>query len=96
MLLNKKVFFVISFMSTIGLFTQDLISQDDESTSRLEEVVVTAQKKEEGLSEVPISIQVISDERIADASNAAIMIVLAGIIPVILITKNILGKRNKV
>ena len=37
-----------------------------------------------------------SDERIADASNAAIMIVLAGIIPVILITKNILGKRNKV
>jgi iron(III) transport system permease protein len=37
-----------------------------------------------------------SDEKIADASNAAIMIVLAGIIPVILITKNILGKRNKV
>ena len=66
MLVNKKVFFVISFMSTMGLFTQDLISQDDESTSRLEEVVVTAQKKEEGLSEVPISIQVFSDERIAD------------------------------
>ena len=37
-----------------------------------------------------------SDEKIADASNASIMIVLAGIIPVILITKNILGKRNKV
>ncbi len=37
-----------------------------------------------------------SDEKIADASNAAIMIVLAGIIPVIIITKNILGKRNKV
>lgn len=37
-----------------------------------------------------------SDEKIADASNAAIMIVAAGIIPVILITKNILGKRNKV
>ena len=37
-----------------------------------------------------------SDEKIADASNAAIMIVLAGIIPVIFITKNILGKRNKV
>ena len=66
MLSNKNVFFVISFMSAIGLFTQDLISQDDDSTSRLEEVVVTAQKKEEGLSDVPISIQVISDERIAD------------------------------
>ena len=64
MLVNKKVFFVISFMSTMGLFTQDLISQDDESTSRLEEVVVTAQKKEEGLSEVPISIQVIADEEL--------------------------------
>jgi iron(III) transport system permease protein len=37
-----------------------------------------------------------SDEKIADASNAAVMIVLAGIIPVIIITKNILGKRNKV
>jgi len=37
-----------------------------------------------------------SDEKIADASNAAIMIVVAGILPVILITKNILGKRNKV
>jgi iron(III) transport system permease protein len=37
-----------------------------------------------------------SDEKIADASNAAIMIVVAGIIPVIFITKNILGKRNKV
>ena len=37
-----------------------------------------------------------SDEKIVDASNAAIMIVLAGIIPVIFITKNILGKRNKV
>ena len=37
-----------------------------------------------------------SDERIADASSSAIMIVIAGIIPVIIITKNILGKRNKV
>ena len=37
-----------------------------------------------------------SDEKIVDASSAAIMIVLAGIIPVVLITKNILGKRNKV
>jgi len=37
-----------------------------------------------------------SDERIADASSSAIMIVVAGIIPVIIITKNILGKRNKV
>ena len=37
-----------------------------------------------------------SDEKIVDASNAAIMIVLAGIIPVIFITKNIIGKRNKV
>ena len=37
-----------------------------------------------------------ADERIADASSSAIMIVIAGIIPVILITRNILGKRNKV
>ena len=60
----KKIFFIITFY-VFNLYVQDLISQD-RSTSRLEEVVVTAQKKEEGLSEVPISIQVISDERIAD------------------------------
>jgi len=34
--------------------------------SRLDEVVVTAQKKAEGLAEVPISIQVLSGDRISN------------------------------
>jgi len=42
-----------------------VIAQES-SEPRLEEVVVTAQKKEQGLSEVPISIQVLSSERITD------------------------------
>jgi len=56
----------ICFIATAGILSQDIKAQDEESSSRLEEIVVTAQKKEEGLSEVPISIQVLSDDRIAD------------------------------
>ena len=39
--------------------------------SRLEEVIVTAQKVEEGLSEVPISIQVVSSERLEDIGTTS-------------------------
>ena len=56
---------------TVSIFAASLFvcldayaQQSESSDSRLEEVVVTAQKKEEGLSEVPISIQVLSDEMI--------------------------------
>ena len=58
-LLTVSIFAVSLFVSP------DTYAQESEaSDSRLEEVVVTAQKKEEGLSEVPISIQVLSDEMI--------------------------------
>ena len=59
----KKLFLISTFFIFTGLYVQDVIAQES-SESRLEEVVVTAQKKEEGLSEVPISIQVLSDEMI--------------------------------
>ena len=55
----------ISIFAVLLLISLDTYAQQSgASDSRLEEVVVTAQKKEEGLSEVPISIQVISDEMI--------------------------------
>ena len=45
-----------------GFSSQNILSQSTDS--RLEEVVVTAQKKAQGLSEVPISIQVLSGDKI--------------------------------
>ncbi|MEL1236341.1 MAG: TonB-dependent receptor plug domain-containing protein, partial [Candidatus Neomarinimicrobiota bacterium] len=62
---TKKLFLILAFVTFTGLYVQDVISQES-TDSRLEEIVVTAQKKEEGLSEVPISIQVLSSERIND------------------------------
>ena len=61
----RKLFLIPTFFMLTGLYVQDVIAQES-SESRLEEVVVTAQKKEQGLSEVPISIQVLSSERITD------------------------------
>ncbi|MDC0420555.1 TonB-dependent receptor [Gammaproteobacteria bacterium] len=61
----RKLFLIPTFFILTGLYVQDVIAQES-SESRLEEVVVTAQKKEQGLSEVPISIQVLSSERIND------------------------------
>ena len=61
----KKLFLISTFFIFTGFYVQDVIAQES-SEPRLEEVVVTAQKKEQGLSEVPISIQVLSSERITD------------------------------
>ena len=62
MLTNKYIYLSSLCLMVIGFTSQNLLSQS--SDSRLEEVVVTAQKKEQGLSEVPISIQVLSGDRI--------------------------------
>jgi len=80
----KKMFLTYTFIFT-GLYVQDVISQES-SDSRLEEVVVTAQKKEEGLSEVPISIQVLSDEMI-ESRGVTSMKHLAEYIPGLHISK---------
>ncbi len=61
----RKLFLLTTLFIFNGLYVQDIIAQET-SDSRLEEIVVTAQKKEQGLSEVPISIQVLSSERITD------------------------------
>ena len=80
----KKMFLTSTFIFT-GLYVQDVISQES-SDSRLEEVVVTAQKKQEGLSEVPISIQVLSDEMI-ESRGVTSMKHLAEYIPGLHISK---------
>jgi outer membrane receptor protein involved in Fe transport len=61
----RKLFLLTTLFIFNGLYVQDIIAQET-SDSRLEEIVVIAQKKEQGLSEVPISIQVLSSERITD------------------------------
>ena len=60
-LLTLSIFAASLFVS-LDMYAQ----QEDVSDSRLEEVVVTAQKREQGLSEVPISIQVLSGDKIED------------------------------
>ncbi len=57
---TAMVLFIVTGFSSFNLFAQDA------NNNRLEEVVVTAQKREQGLSEVPISIQVLSAERLDD------------------------------
>ena len=81
----KKLILSSTFFVFAGLYVEDVISQES-SNSRLEEVVVTAQKKEEGLSEVPISIQVLSDEMI-ESRGVTSMKHLAEYIPGLHISK---------
>ena len=81
----KKIFLTSTFLVFAIFYVEDVISQES-SNSRLEEVVVTAQKKEEGLSEVPISIQVLSDEMI-ESRGVTSMKHLAEYIPGLHISK---------
>ena len=81
----KKLILSSTLFVFAGLYVEDVISQES-SNSRLEEVVVTAQKKEEGLSEVPISIQVLSDEMI-ESRGVTSMKHLAEYIPGLHISK---------
>jgi len=60
---NRNFLISTLLFTTVISFTQNIFAQSA-SDSRLEEVVVTAQKKEQGLSEVPISIQVVSGNKI--------------------------------
>jgi outer membrane receptor protein involved in Fe transport len=65
MITKKFNLLTVSIFAASLFVSLDIYAQQSEaSNSRLEEVVVTAQKKEEGLSEVPISIAVLSDEMI--------------------------------
>ncbi len=59
----KTFFVILALVMSLNTFSQ--------SDSRLEEVIVTAQKVEEGLSEVPISIQVVSSERLEDIGTTS-------------------------
>ena len=60
----KNIYLSTLLFTAVITFTQNTFAQSSDD-SRLEEVVVTAQKKEQGLAEVPISITVMSGERMA-------------------------------
>ena len=62
---KNKLLSSLLLIGAISMTSQDIFAQSD-SDSRLEEVVVTAQKREQGLAEVPISIQVLSGDKIED------------------------------
>lgn len=61
---NKNIYLSTLLFTAVISFTQNTFAQSSDN-SRLEEVVVTAQKKEQGLAEVPISISVMSGERMS-------------------------------
>jgi len=73
-MINHKKWFILAglFVLTLSLtgvsFAQEESGADEEKV--LEEVLVTAQKKEEGLREVPSSVATLSDEKL-DAITAA-------------------------
>ena len=82
--INKYIYLSgLSFL-VLGFASQTLLAQSTDS--RLEEVVVTAQKKEQGLSEVPISIQVLSGDKIEDLGITSLE-TLSNYVPGLLINK---------
>ena len=87
-MINKNFNLLTMSMFAASLFVSlDMYAQQENaSDSRLEEVVVTAQKKEQGLSEVPISIQVLSDEMI-ESRGVTTMKHLAEYVPGLHISK---------
>jgi len=87
-MINKNFNLLTLSMFGASLFVSlDMYAQqEDASDSRLEEVVVTAQKREQGLAEVPISIQVLSDEMI-ESRGVTTMKHLAEYVPGLHISK---------
>lgn len=64
---------VLAILTTTMLVTPSFAwAQDaaDEDRGGLEEIIVTAQKREEGLSRVPISISAVSGESISETGTA--------------------------
>jgi len=67
---------IISFISVGAVFAQ---AADDETTGVLEEVIVTATRREESLMDVPISIATLSGENLASIfSGGADILALSG------------------
>jgi len=77
-------------LNSLALLLLPLESVMAQQSAPLEEVIVTAQKREQGLSEVPISISVISDQFIEDRNLISIAD-LVQYAPNVTITEQVLG-----
>ena len=83
--LNKLVFIFVTFMIA-GIFTSTGYSQDEGGSSlQIEEIIVTAQKREQSAQDVPISITAMDEELlsstiryISDVTGYAPNVVLGG------------------
>ena len=67
--------------------TLPAIAQEAPRTRALDEIVVTAQKREEGITEVPVALTVLSADQI-EASNSGDIESLANLVPSLTLRKN--------
>ena len=65
--LYRKLQFFVSFSLLIPLFLTASFAQEESSGLEIEEIIVTAQKREESLQDVPIAITAIT-EQLEDAT----------------------------
>jgi outer membrane receptor protein involved in Fe transport len=87
-IMNSK-FLIVALVSALALFAADIQAQEG---LVLEEITVTAQKREQSLKDVPISVSAISGDYIANGSIDSLND-LAGSIPNISITESQIDTR---
>ena len=58
---------LVAAISLSLLYTAPGLAQNDGLTLELEEIVVTAQKREQSLQDVPISVSVVTGEKLVEA-----------------------------
>ena len=86
---SRKMAAAVLAISCSGSMSPGVFAQEMETVeSRLEEVIVTAQKREQGLQDVPISITVIGSERLNDI-GAVNYEQLSGSVPGLQIAKSV-------
>lgn len=64
---SSKLLLAATIANLSGLHTTIAHAQEDNAAPRLEEVIVTAQKREESLQDVPISVATVSGEKLEKA-----------------------------
>lgn len=79
-IMRKEIILIATLLCTAFWMSVPIIGQAEESARMLEEIVVTARKREERLQDVPTSVSVLSSE-VLDAMGATSIDVVGQIVP---------------